>query len=370
MEAKTQRRDFLKKTVAAAAFMALGGRLKAAETQRKKPKEVDIPLYRGFNLLNMFVHTWASDFEEKDFETIREFGFNFARIPLSYWCWSSEENWFKIDEKALERIDKCVELGGKYGLHVNLNFHRAPGYCINRWEGKELPKNLFLDLEPLEACAFHWRHFAQSYKGIDNARLSFNLVNEPPKVPTQNYIRVVRVLTEAIRSEDPSRLIFIDGENFGERALRGVEDIDGIVQSAHGYYPNEISQYQASWLKKWINFDKYPADKLSWPFKKGDRIIDKQVLSERYDKGWAEYAKDGGKIHAGEFGAYCKLPHKIALAYLSDQLSIYKERGWGWALWNLKGTFGVFDSKRKDVVYENYKGMKLDREMMELLLRS
>ena len=142
------------------------------------------------------------------------------------------------------------------------------------------------------------------------------------------------------------------------------------MQSAHGYYPNEISQYQASWLKKWINFDKYPADKLSWPFKKGDRIIDKQVLSERYDKGWAEYAKDGGKIHAGEFGAYCKLPHKIALAYLSDQLSIYKERGWGWALWNLKGTFGVFDSKRKDVVYENYKGMKLDREMMELLLRS
>ena len=227
-----------------------------------------------------------------------------------------------------------------------------------------------MDLEPLEACAFHWRHFAQRYKGIDNARLSFNLVNEPPKVPTQNYIRVVRVLTEAIRSEDPSRLIFIDGENFGERALRGVEDIDGIVQSAHGYYPNEISQYQASWLKKWINFDKYPADKLSWPFKKGDRIIDKQVLSERYDKGWAEYAKDGGKIHAGEFGAYCKLPHKIALAYLSDQLSIYKERGWGWALWNLKGTFGVFDSKRKDVVYENYKGMKLDREMMELLLRS
>ena len=271
MEAKTQRRDFLKKTVAAAAFMALGGRLKAAETQRKKPKEVDIPLYRGFNLLNMFVHTWASDFEEKDFETIREFGFNFARIPLSYWCWSSEENWFKIDEKALERIDKCVELGGKYGLHVNLNFHRAPGYCINRWEGKELPKNLFLDLEPLEACAFHWKHFAQRYKGIDNARLSFNLVNEPPKVPTQNYIRVVRVLTEAIRSEDPSRLIFIDGENSGERALRGVEDIDGIVQSAHGYYPNEISQYQASWLKKWINFDKYPADKLSWPFKKDNR---------------------------------------------------------------------------------------------------
>jgi endoglucanase len=41
--------------------------------------------------------------------------------------------------------------------------------------------------------------------------------------------------------------------------------------------------------------------------------------------------------------------------------------GWGQALWNLKGDFGVLNSGRKEVVYENFKGHKLDRRMLELL---
>jgi endoglucanase len=48
-------------------------------------------------------------------------------------------------------------------------------------------------------------------------------------------------------------------------------------------------------------------------------------------------------------------------------LSLWKEAGWGWAMWNFRGGFGVFDSERSDVKYENYKGHKLDRGMLELL---
>ena len=33
------------------------------------------------------------------------------------------------------------------------------------------------------------------------------------------------------------------------------------------------------------------------------------------------------------------------------------------------GSFGVLDSGRRDVKYENYKGHKLDRKMLELLKR-
>ncbi|MEJ2629039.1 MAG: endoglucanase, partial [bacterium] len=33
----------------------------------------------------------------------------------------------------------------------------------------------------------------------------------------------------------------------------------------------------------------------------------------------------------------------------------------------LKGDFGVLNSNRKDVKYENYKGHKLDRKMLELI---
>jgi endoglucanase len=57
------------------------------------------------------------------------------------------------------------------------------------------------------------------------------------------------------------------------------------------------------------------------------------------------------------------------LAWMEDSLSLWKEAGWGFSLWNLRGDFGVMDSERADVQYEDFKGHKLDRKMLELLRR-
>jgi endoglucanase len=69
----------------------------------------------------------------------------------------------------------------------------------------------------------------------------------------------------------------------------------------------------------------------------------------------------------GEFGAYNKTPHKVVLAWMRDCLTVWKEMGWGWALWNFRGSFGILDSGRTDVAYEDWRGHKLDRAMLELL---
>ncbi len=60
-------------------------------------------------------------------------------------------------------------------------------------------------------------------------------------------------------------------------------------------------------------------------------------------------------------------PHDVVLAWMSDQLDSFRRASWGWVLWNLRGSFGPVDSGRKDVRYEDYKGHKLDRAMLELL---
>jgi endoglucanase len=52
---------------------------------------------------------------------------------------------------------------------------------------------------------------------------------------------------------------------------------------------------------------------------------------------------------------------------MKDCLDLWYEAGWGWALWNLRGPFGVVDSGREDVTYEDFNGHKLDREVLELL---
>jgi len=54
---------------------------------------------------------------------------------------------------------------------------------------------------------------------------------------------------------------------------------------------------------------------------------------------------------------------------MEDCLKNWQEAGWGWALWNFRGSFGILDSGRKDVKYEAWEGHQLDRKMLELLQR-
>lgn len=53
---------------------------------------------------------------------------------------------------------------------------------------------------------------------------------------------------------------------------------------------------------------------------------------------------------------------------LADNLRVFRENHWGWAIWNLRGSFGILDSGRRDVDYEDFHGHKLDRKMLEVLL--
>src|SRR5207237_2852552 len=100
----------------------------------------------------------------------------------------------------------------------------------------------------LEACAFHWSHFAKRYQGIPNSRLSFNLLNEPGKIPEETYVRVVQRLVSAIREQDPVRLIVADGLQWGQTPVRGLVELK-IAQSARGYDPMPLTHYKANWVK-------------------------------------------------------------------------------------------------------------------------
>jgi len=74
-------------------------------------------------------------------------------------------------------------------------------------------------------------------------------------------------------------------------------------------------------------------------------------------------------VMVGEWGAYKMTPHAVVLGWAEDCLRNWQEAGWGWALWNFRGTFGIFDSGRKDVNYEQFEGHQLDRKLLDLLQR-
>ena len=350
------RRQFLKAGVAAA--VVAGG---ANLVQAKLPELVTpskLPRWRGFNLLEKFTGSRSAPYREEDFAIMAEWGFDFVRLPCSYHCWSRPDDWLNIDEKQIKHIDQAVEFGKRYGIHVNLNFHRAPGYCVNP---PAEPKDLWTDESALDACAFHWRHFAARYKGIPSTQLSFDLLNEPAGTEEPNYVRVAKRLIETIRAEDPSRLIVADGYKWGNDPVHGLADMN-VAQSTRGYQPMHISHYTASWIG---GSDKWGVP--AWPLKLKDQVWDKERLRRERIEPWKQLAAKGVGVHVGEWGAYVHTPHDVALAWMGDCLDLWKEAGWGWALWNLRGGFGVLNTKRADVTYETCKGHQLDRKMLELL---
>jgi endoglucanase len=355
------RREFLQTTAALALSTAATPLLPLGAAEKPSPTAQHLPRWRGFNLLEKFVHQRRGNppFQESDFAVMADWGFDFARLPLSYLCWTDPNDWLTLREEDLKDIDAAVELGHKHGVHINLNFHRAPGYCVN--PPKE-PLDLWQDEKALDACAVHWGHFAKRYRSIPNDRLSFDLLNEPADVPEASYVRVVEHLVAAIRAQDPHRLIIADGLRWGRDPVHGLAGL-GIAQSTRGYDPMEVSHYQAGWIH---GSDKWPAP--TWPLNRGQHgTTNKDTLRKERIQPWKQLEQKHVGIHVGEWGAFNKTPHAVALAWMRDCLDLWKEAGWGWSLWNLRGGFGVLDSQRADVKYEEFRGHLLDREMLKVL---
>ncbi len=475
-----------------------------------QPTPNKLPRWRGFNLTNKFQRDWNNGpFEEDDFKLIHELGFNFVRLPMDYRVWTDRDDWTKFNEPPLKEIDQAVEWGGKYGIHVLINFHRAPGYTV---ASPPEARSLWTDAEAQRVCALHWAMFARRYKGVPNERLSFNLFNEPANIEPAVYVEVVKKIAAAIRAEDPNRLIISDGLGWGRHPIPELIPLR-IAQATRGYTPMDVTHYKANWvsgadqypLPQWPRLAAYgtlyqpgksdlseearrplvielPAagnasmrvrvDVVSsravlvakadgavvwqkeyvcgpgegewkkavhqpqwntyqnvydrdyeFPLPDGARRVelavtagdwlrlseiglkvgdaqehvlplradwdapparvrfapgakavfqgqgmeDRQWLWETLIVPWKEAQAQGAGVMVGEFGAFNQTPHDVVLAWMEDCLQNWQKAGWGWALWNFRGSFGILDSGRKDVDYEDFHGHKLDRKMLDLL---
>ena len=380
MASLTNRRTFLNSLGAAAAAAALPGMLRAAEAQAPRPAQTAIPRWRGFNLLNFFQafsrgEESNGNIPEDDFKWIRDWGFDFVRLPMDYWLWIDSDwrqtrklrpdDMLKINESTLEKVDRAVELGQKYSVHVSLNFHRAPGYCINDPERE--PLVLWKDKQAEDAFVHHWDVFAKRYKGVPAKELSFNLVNEAPSpregyMTREDYCRVMTRATEKIRATSPDRLVIIDGLSVGNEVVKEMIPTK-VAQSVHAYRPAEISHFRASWVDRNSSFPEP-----TWPLKNKDGSIklDRAGLERMYAP-WAELARQGIGVHCGEGGAFNRTPYKVFMGWMEDVMDILKGHGIGYALWNFRGSFGILDSGRTDIEYEDWHGHKLDRNLLALL---
>ena len=321
----------------------------------------------GFNMLWMFSYYGEAprEADEKQLDFIAKHGFNFIRVPTDYRFWTKEFDYLHPDEGVFEYIDAYLEACRQRGLHMSLNFHRTPGYCINR---NDLEKhNLWEDEAAQEAFVFLWQLFAKRYAGISSDELSFDLLNEPPDIGEYGFSRdkhekVMRQAIKAIRAIDPGREIVLNGIEGGGVAIPELADA-GVIHSGRGYEPFHISHHQATWCK----IKDWPTP--IYPGSLGDTVWNRDALLEYY-RPWREVEQMGVGIHIGEFGCFNKITNDVALRWLSDLMSVYKENGWGFSMWNFEGPFGIVNHGRPGTVYTEMDGYMVDGELLDVMKRN
>jgi endoglucanase len=380
---KFNRRDFIKTTSIVTVGLGLAGTSALASPTAKVQNK--LPKWKGFNLLDFFSPDPARSRRATTEDNLRwmaDWGFDFVRIPLAYPYYLdidrskniTPDDVYKIDEKQVEKIDNLVSMAHKYNMHVSLNLHRAPGYCINA--GFHEPYNLWRDEEAQKAFYHHWEMWAKRYKNVSPQKISFDLVNEPSMredmndqhskqsaVPGHLYRKVAMGAAETIRSVNPNFLVIADGNEVGNKVIPEITDLN-IGQSCRGYFPHAISHYKAPWANK--DPENLPMPK--WPGQVGDKNFNRKMLEEYY-KPWTDLVKQGVGVHCGECGCWNKTPHDVYLAWFGDVLSILSENGIGFGIWEFIGDFGILDSNRADVKYEDWYGHKLDRKLLTLLMK-
>ncbi|WP_090336546.1 glycoside hydrolase family 5 protein [Dyadobacter koreensis] len=377
-----QRRTFIKNTgILAGMSLSIPDTFGMPDVKVKNK----LPKWKGFNLLDFFSPDPSSARKKTDEDQIKwmsDWGFDFIRLPMAYPAYIqfdrsrniTPQEVYQIDEKAVERIENLVSIAHKYKMHVSLNLHRAPGYCVNA--GFNEPYILWRDQEALDAFCFHWNMWAKKYKNSSTDLISFDLLNEPSlredmndqlskrsSVPGAVYRKVALAAFEAIRKENPKHLVIADGNDVGSSVIPEITDLD-IGQSCRGYHPGIISHYKAPWANK--DPENLPLPK--WPGQVGNQYLGREML-EKYYKPWIDLVNKGVGVHCGECGCWNKTPHAVFLAWFEDVLDILSSNGIGFSLWEFAGDFGVLDSRRTDVAYEDFHGHKLDRKLLNLLLK-
>lgn len=376
------RRNFVRNAALSAAAFSIGSQVSYASSFKTNP----LPRWRGFNLLDFFSPyplNARPATAEAHLKWISEWGFDFVRVPMAYPYYLdidhnkkiSADDVYKINERAVEKIDQLVLTAHKYNLHVSLNLHRAPGYCINA--GFHEPFNLWKDEAAQQAFYHHWAMWAKRYRDISPGKISFDLVNEPAMredmndqhspattVPGQTYRKVAQGALDAIRREKKDALVIADGNDVGNSVIHEIKDLP-IAQSCRGYYPHAISHYKAPWANKDLNNLPDPV----WPGEINGKHFSRESLRSYYQP-WIDLTREGVGVHCGECGCWNKTPHDVFLAWFSDLLDVLKNNHIGFAIWEFVGDFGILNSGRSDVAYEDWHGYKLDRKFLNLLMKS
>jgi endoglucanase len=364
------RREFLESTTAAAVVAALGGKqaLGAASTAKQgsvlqarglQIVEGNKPVHlRGVNLggwmliedymiglpwtewkireqfrrvlgeesYSAFFNAYMDSYiAEADIAFLAKSGFTFVRLPFNYRHFESDLAPGQWLEDGFQRLERVVSLCRKYNLWVLFDLHAAPGAQARDQNAGSAFGEVYLwnYKHFMDRTAALWKELARRYRG-DATVAGYNLLCEPVTndVARLNefYLQIIRT----IREVDPHHLIVLDA-NLWARDVASLHDRlfedPQVIPALHHYYTDSAAF----------------ASLTSYPGKANGVVCDRDALAAtlvgKYDQ-----QRIQRPVIAAEFGVARSAPQdfSVQLAITRDLVSIFEEKGWGWAMWCYK----------------------------------
>lgn len=276
----------------------------------------------------------TSYFSKDDAAFLKTIGANIVRIPFHYKLLEGPES-----ETVLRLLDDTLSFCAENSLYAVLDLHSAPGGQNPDWHCDNPSGFAGLWEEPAlyNRLAEVWKTLARRYRNHTEI-LGFDLLNEPtdPENRTKEMVDLYRILIEAVRSEDPERIVFLEGLQYG-RNFRPLLTLQGpnIAYSFHNYP-----------IFAWKSIRKLPRNERREALKKsmlGDMSVEEF------------YQTFNTPLWCGETGSpRDQLSPKFAAELAEDMTLAMKDLGISWTYWSYKdrGVMGLLSPRKP--IWQNW----------------
>jgi len=327
--------------------------------QRPGVGQPDPRLRRGVNLSHWFAQSHngygqphlSSFITDRDIEQIRNAGFTHVRLPISM------ERSFGVGAERDAYIATLVEKTTaitRSGLSVIIDVH----------PGQDEKQAL---IEQGDATFVEgWRRLARAFSGIDARSVLFELMNEPTPISDQRWQALQERTIAAIRTVAPHNTLIANPGGWN-----GIDSFAGfspyadanVIYSVHIYEPLLFTHQGATW--SWDIASQVKG--LEWPLPAdaarqqslqsgttddARKQLQFQISGGQFEARWlidrldrlVQWQQSHGNppVYVGEFGVYrLRAPSPARLRWHRDMRRAFEARGWGWAVWDYAGGFGV-----------------------------
>jgi endoglucanase len=369
-----RRRDVLA-GIGAAALTIAGARPASAQTAVPVHKAIRArPLAKGLSASFWFEWVPTDDpaamrkqldgwYRPEDFAQIRALGFDHVRVSIqpSFIAPKIDTGDADLSDERVEILDRAMKPILDNDLAVVLDNH-APSAMKDKIAANDPFRN---------AVTRWWRNFAGhvAYNGqYRPEKTLFELLNEPEKSfdDVERYRTIMGQFISAVRASAPDYTVIAGGNrwNVAEAIYDGLKTPfadPNLIYAFHFYLPLEFTHQGLE------SFGPFYRQLRNVPWDVGPGALSEEALAaypppvraalEKYnekshrkaDLSWAfdrlkSWCDGHGQVAwLGEFGVYSHnvRPEQRA-AWIRDVRELAEERGFGWAMWEARGGFGLF----------------------------